>query len=203
MQLVRQAARPYVPGRPGQFSVIVYRCPACHSSLLSIFCNGRHGVFLLCHFLAGSMHKTLTTPNPSEQVVFLNDAYEKKAIGVRRRWLNKISAQIVLQSFQILALFVSAGRYLLVVSDEDEVLAFFAQCRDGVSLQNLCSFLHDHDARTDTLQNAPELGCPRRRHADNLMDAALNMKLQPTDVKCILAEATEREETAKFGFSER
>jgi len=62
------------------------------------------------------------------------------------------------------------GWYLLVVSDEDEVLARFAQRRDDVSLQNLRGFFHNHQAWTHFLQNTTELGCPGCCHANNLMD---------------------------------
>ena len=59
------------------------------------------------------------------------------------------------------------GAYLLVVSNEDEVLAGSAQGGDGVSLQNLGSFLHDDDAGPDLLQGPSVFGGPCGRHADH------------------------------------
>lgn len=61
--------------------------------------------------------------------------------------------------------------YLLVVSDEDEVLACLAQRGDGVGLEDLRSLLYDHQARTHRLQNFPVLGRPCCCHANNLMES--------------------------------
>lgn len=61
--------------------------------------------------------------------------------------------------------------YLLVVSDEDEVLARFAQCGDSVGLQNLGSLFYNHQTWTHFLQNFTVLGRPCGCHADNLMDS--------------------------------
>ena len=62
------------------------------------------------------------------------------------------------------------GSYLLVVTDEDEVLACFAQGGDGVGLQHLCSLLYDHQTGTHFLQNFAELGCSCCCHANDLME---------------------------------
>lgn len=62
----------------------------------------------------------------------------------------------------------STGLQLLVVSDEDEMLACFAQCGDGVGLENLCSLFYDHQTWTHFLQNSAVFCCPCCCHANNL-----------------------------------
>lgn len=68
-----------------------------------------------------------------------------------------------------MALFLCVDSYLLVVSNEDEVLACFTQCGDGVGLENLCSLFYNHQTWTHVLQNFTELGRPCGCHANNLM----------------------------------
>lgn len=58
--------------------------------------------------------------------------------------------------------------YLLVVANQDEVLARFTQGGDGVSLKNLCGLLYDHQPWLHFLQECSELGCPGCCHANNL-----------------------------------
>ncbi len=43
--------------------------------------------------------------------------------------------------------------YLLVISDQNEVLAGFAEGGDGVRLQHLCRLFHDHQSRLQLLQS--------------------------------------------------
>lgn len=58
--------------------------------------------------------------------------------------------------------------HLLMVTDEDEVLAFPAQRGDGVSLENFRSLLDDHQAGLQLLQDFPVFGCSRGRHPNDL-----------------------------------
>lgn len=59
--------------------------------------------------------------------------------------------------------------HLLMVADEDEVLAFLAQRGDGVSLENFCSLLYDHQTGLQLLQDFPVFGCSCGRHPNDLL----------------------------------
>lgn len=76
--------------------------------------------------------------------------------------LTRHNTSIVLE----IAWFVSS--YLLVVSNENEVLAGFAQRSDGVGFQNLCSLFNHHKTRTYFLQSFTELSRPSCCHANHL-----------------------------------
>lgn len=70
--------------------------------------------------------------------------------------------------------------HLLVVANEDEVLAIFAQRGDGVSLKNFCSLLDDHQTRLQLLQDLPVFGRSCGRHPNDLFIFVPYAQMQPT-----------------------
>lgn len=101
-----------------------------------------------------------------------------RVIAVGEQWLIKIQQwtncqfnEVPPRVLGIIALFVCVVSYLLVVSDEDEVLACLAQCGDRVGLKNLSSLFYNHQTWTHVLQNLTELGCACCCHANNLKDS--------------------------------
>lgn len=69
-----------------------------------------------------------------------------------------------------------------MVADEDEVLAFLGQRGDGVSLENFCSLLYDHQAGLQLLQDFPVFGCSCGRHPNDLLGTTRVHFFRCTDV---------------------